>query len=95
VLLRRMLRQFGIEEERVQLVWASASEGTVLAAAVNRMTEQLRALGPLRWKWTVLGGNPLDGLRSVDCPQTSSADVAGPKSEIRNPQFSTAVPEEV
>jgi F420-non-reducing hydrogenase iron-sulfur subunit len=56
-LLQRMLRQFGIEEERVQLVWASASEGTVLANAVNRMTEQLRALGPLRWRQSVLGGN--------------------------------------
>lgn len=57
VLLRRLLRQFGIEEARVQLVWASASEGTVLAEAVNRMTEQLRALGPLRWRQTVLSGN--------------------------------------
>jgi F420-non-reducing hydrogenase iron-sulfur subunit len=56
ILLKRMLRQLGIEEERVQLVWASASEGTVLAEAVNRMTEELRTLGPLRWKETVLGG---------------------------------------
>jgi F420-non-reducing hydrogenase iron-sulfur subunit len=54
VLLRRMLRQLGVEEERVQLVWAAASEGNVLAAAVNRMTEQLRPLGPLRWRDTVL-----------------------------------------
>lgn len=53
-LLKRMLRQWGIEEERVQVVWASASEGIVLAKAVNRMTEQLRALGPLRWHETVL-----------------------------------------
>ena len=56
-LLKRMLGQLGIEEERVQLVWASASEGIVLAEAVNRMTEQLRALGPLRWQETVLGSN--------------------------------------
>ncbi len=53
-LLSRMLRQFGIEEERVQLVWAAASESNVLAEAVDQMTEQLRALGPLRWKQTVL-----------------------------------------
>jgi hypothetical protein len=51
-----MLRQMGIEEERVQLVWAAASEGIVLAEAVDRMTEQLRALGPLRWRDTVLNG---------------------------------------
>jgi F420-non-reducing hydrogenase iron-sulfur subunit len=57
ILLKRMLNQFGIEEARVQLVWASASEGNVLAEAVNQMTEKLRALGPLRWNETVLSGN--------------------------------------
>jgi F420-non-reducing hydrogenase iron-sulfur subunit len=56
VLLRKMLRQFGIEDERVQIVWASASEGPLLAETVNRMTEQLRALGPLRWG-SLLSGN--------------------------------------
>ena len=54
-LLKRMLKQLGIEEERVQLVWAAASEGNVLADAVNRMTQQLRALPPLRWRESVLG----------------------------------------
>jgi F420-non-reducing hydrogenase iron-sulfur subunit len=56
-LLKKMLNQFGIEEERLRLVWASASEGTVLAEAVNQMTEKLRELGPLRWKQMVLGAN--------------------------------------
>lgn len=56
-LLKHMLRQLGIEEERVQIVWASASEGNVLAQAVDRMTEQLRALGPLHWGETVLSSN--------------------------------------
>lgn len=57
VLLKRMLKQWGIEAERVQLVWASASEGNLLADAVDRMTEELRALGPLQWRESVLGGN--------------------------------------
>ena len=57
ILLKQMLRQWGIEEERVQLVWAAASEGNVLAAAVDKMTAELRALGPLRWSKTVLGEN--------------------------------------
>ena len=57
ILLKRMLAQLGVEEERVQLVWASASEGKILAEAVDEMTEQVRALGPLRWQETVLGGN--------------------------------------
>lgn len=53
-LLKNTLEQWGIEKERVQLLWASASEGTVLAAAVDRMTEEVRALGPLRWSEKVL-----------------------------------------
>lgn len=48
-LLHKLLSQLGIEPQRLQLVWATASEGVVLAAAVDRMTAQLRALGPLRW----------------------------------------------
>lgn len=58
-LLKTLLRQFGIEEARVQLVWAAASEGKQLAEAVDRMTEALRALGPLRWRETVLGEQPV------------------------------------
>ena len=54
-LLKKTLDQWGIEPERVQLLWASASEGTILAAAVDRMTEEVRALGPLRWSEKVLG----------------------------------------
>ena len=53
-LLKRLLTQFGIEAERVQIVWASASEGNLLAETVDRMTESLRVLGPLRWSDTVL-----------------------------------------
>jgi len=56
-LLKKMLAQLGVEDERVQLVWASASEGNVLAAAVTKMTEEVRALGPLRWQQSVVGSN--------------------------------------
>jgi F420-non-reducing hydrogenase iron-sulfur subunit len=56
-LLKNLLKQWGVEDERVQLVWASASEGNILAAAVDRMTEQIRALGPLRWKESVWSEN--------------------------------------
>ena len=57
ILLKSMLRQLGVEEERVKIVWASASEGTLLAEAVDRMTEELRALGPLNWQEKVIGGS--------------------------------------
>lgn len=56
-LLKKMLKQLGLEDERLQIVWASASEGTILAEAVNQMTEQLQALGPLRWKNAVISDN--------------------------------------
>ena len=45
-LLKKMLAQFGIEEERVRLDWVSASEGDRFAKIVNEMTEQVRKLGP-------------------------------------------------
>ena len=56
-LLKRMLSQFGIEPERVQILWASASEGSKLAEAVDTMTQKLRQLGPLRWQTSVIQGN--------------------------------------
>jgi F420-non-reducing hydrogenase iron-sulfur subunit len=47
-LLRRMLAEMGIEEERLRLEWISASEGDKVQRVCNEMTEQVRALGPLR-----------------------------------------------
>jgi F420-non-reducing hydrogenase iron-sulfur subunit len=46
-LLKRMLAQFGIEEQRFRLEWISASEGERVKTVINEMTEQLRTLGPL------------------------------------------------
>lgn len=60
-LLKRMLKQFGIEDERVQIVWASASEGPLLAQTVDRMTQQLRALGPLGWRMHMSGNGHQPG----------------------------------
>jgi len=45
-LLKKMLSQLGIEDERVRLEWVSASEGDRFATIVDGMTEQLRQLGP-------------------------------------------------
>lgn len=46
-LLKKMMAQFGIEDERIRLDWVSASEGDRFKKTVNEMTEQIRALGPL------------------------------------------------
>jgi F420-non-reducing hydrogenase iron-sulfur subunit len=48
-LLQKMLAQFGIEPNRVKLVWASAAEGVRLAHEITKMVEEVRALGPLNW----------------------------------------------
>jgi F420-non-reducing hydrogenase iron-sulfur subunit len=45
-LLKKMLAQFGVEDERVRLEWVSASEGDRFGQLVNEMTEQVRKLGP-------------------------------------------------
>ena len=47
-LLKRVLREFGIDERRLRLEWISASEGEKFANVTTEFTEQVRALGPLR-----------------------------------------------
>ena len=54
-LLKRLLADFGIEEERVRLEWVSASEGKRFADIVDDMTERLRALGPSPVKMALAG----------------------------------------
>jgi len=49
-LLKKVLSQMGIEDERVRLEWVSASEGDRFAAIVDEMTEQVRTLGPFSGK---------------------------------------------
>ncbi len=44
-LLKKMLEQFGIEDERVRLDWVSASEGDRFTKIVNEMTAKIKELG--------------------------------------------------
>ena len=46
-LLKRLLQQMGIKEERLRLEWISASEADRLRNAMNDMVEKVRVLGPL------------------------------------------------
>jgi len=46
-LLRRMLKDLGIAEQRLRLEWISAAEGERVKTVINEMTAQLKALGPL------------------------------------------------
>jgi F420-non-reducing hydrogenase iron-sulfur subunit len=59
-LLVRTLSQMGIEPARIQLVWASAAEGSQLVETFKKIIEEVRALGPLNW------GNPSDHGRLED-----------------------------
>ena len=45
-LLKKMLPQLGIEDERLRLEWVSASESGRFVAITDEMTEQVRKLGP-------------------------------------------------
>jgi len=47
-LLKKMLGQFGIEDERVRLDWVSASEGAKFVSIVNDITAKVRELGPFQ-----------------------------------------------
>ena len=46
-LFKIMLRDLGIDPNRLRLEWISAAEGKKYAETMNEFTEQIRALGPL------------------------------------------------
>lgn len=50
LLLKKLIKQFGIEEERLRLEWISASEADKLVRVVKEFTEILKKLGPLSKK---------------------------------------------
>lgn len=70
-LLKRMLRDLGLEEERVRLEWISASEGDRVQQVCNEMTEQIRALGPLHLPV------PEDGHRTVPASHERETELVG------------------
>jgi F420-non-reducing hydrogenase iron-sulfur subunit len=62
LLLKRTLTEMGIEPGRVKLVWASAAEGVRLASEIAKLTEEIRALGPLNWpvRLAINGHEPVE-----------------------------------
>jgi F420-non-reducing hydrogenase iron-sulfur subunit len=48
-MLKQMLAQMGLEDNRLRLVWASAAEGQQLAEAIEKLVADVRELGPLNW----------------------------------------------
>jgi F420-non-reducing hydrogenase iron-sulfur subunit len=45
-LLKKALKEFGIEPERLRLEWISASEGDKFAEVVRDMVDEIKNLGP-------------------------------------------------
>ena len=56
--VHNFLDYMGIERERLQLEWVSASEGKRWAQVVDGMTEAVRKLGPRRKSVEQTAGNP-------------------------------------
>lgn len=47
-LLKRLLQQLGVEDDRFRLEWISAAEADKVRSVMNDMVEKVRALGPWR-----------------------------------------------
>lgn len=65
-MLKHTLKQLGVEDERVRLVWASAAEGKQLAEAIEDLVSNVRKLGPLNWQgnWQE-NGERLEALQDI------------------------------
>ena len=49
-LIKEILAQYGVEDDRIWLRWIGASEGNVFAETIREMTEKVKALGPTELK---------------------------------------------
>ncbi|MBI3941849.1 MAG: hydrogenase iron-sulfur subunit [Chloroflexi bacterium] len=76
LLLRRVLRDMGIEPQRIKLVWASAAEGAKLTQEITNMVQEMRELGPLSWPGEPCPANPqLAPARQLNGGGTVQADL--------------------
>ena len=65
LMLKRVLAEMGIEEDRFRLEWISAAEGDKVKTVINDMVAKVRALGPLalpkrfaEWDGEMEGSHP-------------------------------------
>jgi F420-non-reducing hydrogenase iron-sulfur subunit len=77
-LLKRMLRDLGIEPERLRLEWISASEGERVKTVITEMVQTLEGLGPLGLPerfadWDSEVGKLEDALREQTKPELEAA----------------------
>jgi F420-non-reducing hydrogenase iron-sulfur subunit len=53
-IVKKFLGQMGIEPERFRLEWISAAEGEKFQRVASDMTKDIKRLGPLNWKETMI-----------------------------------------
>lgn len=52
-LLKVILSRFGFDERRLMLTWIGASEGNVFADTINKLTAEIKELGPNEARKTI------------------------------------------
>jgi F420-non-reducing hydrogenase iron-sulfur subunit len=74
-MLQRMMRDMGIEEDRLRLEWISAAEGEKVKNVVNDMVAKLTELGPLSLprKWAEWDAELEPGDREMPVPDLAPA----------------------
>ena len=50
LMLKKLLKQLGVEPERLRIEWISAAEGDKFARVVKEMVEEIKKLGPSPFK---------------------------------------------
>lgn len=82
-LLKRLLKDMGLEEERVRLEWISAAEGEKVKRVVDEMTEAIKKLGPLAipQKHESWDQEIIELARQADQTRPACACQAGPAAE--------------
>ncbi len=85
-LLRRLLKDLGLEEQRVRLEWISAAEGEKVKKVMNEMVEQLQALGPLglprKWEEWDREMTALEHAAAAQGPVACGCGAAQPTTEV-------------
>jgi ferredoxin len=63
-ILHSLMTFAGLDPERLDLDWVSASEGERFSRLVTEFTDKVRALGPVKWRWEP-GEWPLESQEEI------------------------------
>jgi F420-non-reducing hydrogenase iron-sulfur subunit len=72
-LTQRLLKEMGVDPQRLRLEWVSASEGARFQQIVTEFTEQIRALGPLKLKERNFDPAHPNGDGAIPAPMEATA----------------------